>query len=197
MNFWKRVLWTDESRFSLDFNDGRLRVRRLPTERFLDVCIAEHDRYGSGSIMIWGGITFDGRTEAVQIVGNLTGQRYVDEIITPVIIPFVQENGLVLQQDNARPHTSSVAKNALADNNVEFLQWPARSPDLSPIEHIWDVIQRKLNIDYPPSVNLDQLAQRVQTAWNEIEQSSIQHLIKSVPKRLEECMQRSGGHTHY
>ena len=45
MGFWRRLLWTDETRFALEFNDGRLRVRRLQTERFSDACAAEHDIY--------------------------------------------------------------------------------------------------------------------------------------------------------
>ena len=53
---WERVLWTDESRFTLDFNDRRIRVHRFPGERFATRCVKEHDRYGGGSIMMWAGM---------------------------------------------------------------------------------------------------------------------------------------------
>ena len=53
---WERVLWTDESRFTLDFNDRRIRVHRFPGERFAPCCVKEHDRYGGGSIMMWAGM---------------------------------------------------------------------------------------------------------------------------------------------
>ena len=66
----------------------------------MDACIIENDRYGGGSIMIWGGILFDFKTVGVQILGNLTGQRYVDKIITPIISPFIAANELILQQNN-------------------------------------------------------------------------------------------------
>ena len=52
---------TVESRFTLDFHDGRIRVHRLPGERFEACCIKEHDRYGEGSIMLWAGIWYGGR----------------------------------------------------------------------------------------------------------------------------------------
>ena len=59
---WNQVLWTDESRFTLDFADGRVKVRRMQNERYADACIMERDRFGGGSIMVWGGIWYGGRT---------------------------------------------------------------------------------------------------------------------------------------
>ena len=189
--------WYCESRFSLDFNDGRLRVWRTTTERFSDNCISEHDRYGSGSIMIWGGIWSTGRTEAVVVEGVLNGERYVNEIINPVIVPTLQQHNLQLQQDNARPHTCRMAKAALEDAGVQILQWPARSPDLSPIEHVWDMIQRKLNESDSPPTSLNSLKEKVIQSWNDIDQAEIFRLIESVPRRLSECITQKGGHTHY
>lgn len=197
MDFWKRVLWTDESRFALDFHDGRVRVRRLRSERFHPSCIAQHDRYGGGSIMIWGGIWYDGKTEAVLVHGTLNGERYVNEIVIPHVVPCAAAHALVLQQDNARPHTSNVTRAALNENQVAILSWPARSPDLSPIEHIWDVIQRSISENYDPATSLQQLAQQVTASWNQVSQQIIQHLIESVPRRLQECVDRRGNHTRY
>ena len=74
MDYWENIMWTDESRFCLDFNDGRVRVRRQPSERFLDACIAEHDIYAGGSVMIWGSIWHDGRSQAVLVRGTLNGR---------------------------------------------------------------------------------------------------------------------------
>ncbi|GBM58708.1 hypothetical protein AVEN_256480-1 [Araneus ventricosus] len=64
-------------------------------------------------------------------------------VIQPVVLPFmnsIQED--VLQQDNARPHTTVVPQHAL--QSVDMLPLPARLPDLSPIEHVWDIIGRQL-----------------------------------------------------
>ena len=55
LNDWTPILFTDESRFCVDFTDRRARVWRMRYERFAEVCIAEHDRYGRGSVMVWGG----------------------------------------------------------------------------------------------------------------------------------------------
>lgn len=198
---WKNILFTDESRFSLDFNDGRLRVRRLPNERFNEQCIVEHDRFGRGSVMVWGGITWNGRTDLVRINGNLTSQRYVDEVLIPTVIPFIRRNqNTVLQQDNARPHSARNTVIALQDRGIEVLPWPARSPDLSPIEHIWDIMGRLVNDPdrYPiPAASFNILEARLRHEWTQIPQHDIQHLIESLPRRLQNCIGRRGGHTRY
>ncbi|XP_062611745.1 uncharacterized protein LOC134273568 [Saccostrea cucullata] len=82
------VLWTDESRFCLDFNDGRRRVWRKKNERYKDCCITEHDRFGCGSVMVWAGISYDGSTDLYVIRnGSLTGVCYRDEILAPIVRP--------------------------------------------------------------------------------------------------------------
>ena len=76
---------------------------------------------------------------ALKVVdGTLTGIKYRDEIIRPHVLPFVQQHNATLQQDNARPHVVLVVTDFLIQNNVNVLPWPAMSPDLSPIEHVWD-----------------------------------------------------------
>lgn len=196
---WDRVLWTDESRFCLDFADGRVRVRRMANERYVAACICEHDRYRGGSVMIWGGIWRNGRTVAVICNGNLNSAGYLSQIITPVVIPTVHEHDLILQQDNARPHVARIVTETLEQSSIEVLPWPARSPDLSPIEHLWDVIGRRLyHEDQPnPPTDLRTLEQRLVEEWNAVPQTVIQHLLNNVPNRLRQCLQKSGGHTSY
>ncbi|GFW18390.1 transposable element Tcb1 transposase [Trichonephila clavipes] len=67
----------------------------------------------------------------------MTAQRYVHDILQPHLLPLMQRLlGAIFQQDNARPHMARVSQDCL--RTVSTLSWPARSPDLSPIEHIWD-----------------------------------------------------------
>ena len=51
---------------------------------------------------------------------------------------------VVLQDDNARPHRARIVQQFLQQNNVDHLDWPARSPDLSPIEHVWDILGQRV-----------------------------------------------------
>ena len=79
------------------------------------------------------------------INGNLNAQRYRDEILAPVVIPYLNANpNAIFQQDNARPHTAQLTTQYLQTNNVDVMEWPSKSPDLSPIEQVWDLLERRL-----------------------------------------------------
>ena len=77
--------------------------------------------------MVWGGISVRSRTELLVLNGTLTGQRYINEVLQPVVLPFVQQHHVVLQDDNARPHRARIVQQFLQQNNVDHLDWPARS----------------------------------------------------------------------
>ncbi|KFM68514.1 Transposable element Tcb1 transposase, partial [Stegodyphus mimosarum] len=90
-------------------------------------------------IMVWGAIAYDSRSSLVRIQGTMTAQRYLDNVLRPVAIPYFQ--GLpnaICQQDNAQPHSAPICQRTL--QGIQMLPWPLYSPDLSPIEHVWDVI---------------------------------------------------------
>ena len=76
-------------RFCVDFTDRRARVWRMPNERFAPVCVAEHDRFGGGSVMVWAGISAQGKTDLHVIDnGTLTALRYVNEILDVYVRPY-------------------------------------------------------------------------------------------------------------
>ena len=94
--------------------------------------------------MVWGGISVHSRTELLVRNGTLTGQRYVSEMLQPVVLPFVQQHHVVLQDDNARPYWARIVQQFLQQKNVDHLDWPAQSSDLSPIEHVWDILGQRV-----------------------------------------------------
>ena len=127
------MLFTDESSFSLQQADGRVRVYRRRGERFRDYCVVERNRVGGGCVMVWAGISLHTMTNMVRIAGNLNAARYRNEILRPVLLPHIQANGpMLFMQDNARPHTASDTVQFLQANNIRMLDWPACSPDLNP-----------------------------------------------------------------
>ena len=89
MRQWRRVLFTDESRFTLYRADNRRRVYRRREERFADACVVERDRFGGGSVIVWGGIAHGIKSQLIIVAGNMTAVRYRDEILRPVAVPLV------------------------------------------------------------------------------------------------------------
>ncbi|GBM16364.1 hypothetical protein AVEN_28323-1 [Araneus ventricosus] len=93
--------------------------------------------------MVWGAISYESRNTLVVIPLTLTEHLYVSLVIEPVVLSFMNNiQGGVFQKDNASPHTAVVTQQAL--QSVYMLPWPARSPDISPIEHVWNIIGRQL-----------------------------------------------------
>ena len=126
----------DESRFTVSHADGRMHIYRSRNERLADCCIRERDRFGGGSIMVWGGIMGNLKTDLVIIPGNVNAHI---NVLNNTMLPFMQNNGPgIFQHGNARPHTARVTTQYFAQNNVNVLPWPALSPDMNPIEHVWD-----------------------------------------------------------
>lgn len=197
INQWSQILFTDESRFSLSGSDGRSRVWRRRGERYSDACVVQRDRWGGPSVMVWGGISATHRTELHFIAGNLTGLRYRDEILRPVVVPFVRRYRLTLQHDNARPHVARVCSEYLQAENVDVLPWPAFSPDLSPIEHLWDILDRAIRARQPQPGNVQDLRQALVEEWNRIPQAQITRLVTSMRRRCTAVRDANGGHTRY
>ena len=80
-------------------------------------------------------------------------------------------------------------------NQVEIMPWPARSPDLNPIENLWVWIDRKLQTKV--ITNKDQLNEAIREAWLEIPAELCKALVESMPRRMAACIKANGGHTKY
>ena len=112
--------------------------------------------------MVWGGVSQHHRTELVVIAGNLNAVRYREEILLPHVVPFLQAHpDMTLQLDNAISHTAHYVCEFLQDRNVSVLPWPAKSPDLSHIEHIWDLLDRRVRTSAIPS----EMSGNLQVPW--------------------------------
>ncbi|KAI4883548.1 hypothetical protein NFI96_026922, partial [Prochilodus magdalenae] len=146
-----------------------------------------HDWFGSGSVNVWGGISLEGRT-ALHVLarGSLTAVRYRDEILRPFVRPYAGAvgPGFLLMQDNARPHVTGVCQQFLQDEGIEAMDRPARSPDLNPIEHIWDIMSCSIHQHIAPQT-VQELADALVQVWEEIPQETTRHLIRRMPRQRE------------
>src|SRR6202042_2104392 len=133
-----------ESFFLLQRHDRRSRVYRRRNERFARNCVDETPSHGGGGAMVWGMISYNGRSQLVHIEGGLNAQRYVNEILLPHVLPLLAAQRSVFQQDNARHHCARLTMQFLTANNILTLPWRSLSPDMSPIEHLLDELHRRI-----------------------------------------------------
>ena len=103
---WRRIWFSDESRFLLQKRDGSIRVYRRGNERFSSSCVLEVDSFGGGSVMMLSTISNDRKIDLVHVPGNLTAVRYRDEILQPHLMHAIDQQRELFQQENARPHTA-------------------------------------------------------------------------------------------
>ncbi|GFS79298.1 transposable element Tc1 transposase [Trichonephila clavipes] len=151
---WQQVVFSDESRFNLWHHVGRIHVRCYAGERHIPECIIKRHSRRTPGVMVWGAIAYHGRSQLLRIVGNLNCTRYINEVLQPRAIPFLQGlPGAVFQQDNVRPHVAKTVKSYLDSQQVQLHPWPAYSPDMSPIEHVWDIVGGRLARDLRPVVS--------------------------------------------
>ncbi|GFV64528.1 transposable element Tcb1 transposase [Trichonephila clavipes] len=196
---WNEVVFTDESRICLQHHDGRMRVWRHRGERMLNSCVMHrHTGPAPSIIMVWGGIGYYSLTPLVRIAGTLNSQRYISEMLEPVVLPYFQGLAIaIFQQDNARRHAARIVHRFFVNYQIELLPWPARSSDLSPIENMWSMVAQRLTQVTPPSVPPDQLWQRVEAAWSAVPQEHFKSLFESMPRRMAAVISNNGGYSGY
>ncbi|GFT49616.1 transposable element Tcb1 transposase [Trichonephila clavipes] len=114
--------------------------------------------------MVWGGIRFHCRTHLVRIASALNSQRYISEVLEPVLHPYIQYLPLALfKQENARPHVARNVKGFFFIHQIELLFRPAYYPDLSPIENVWSMLAQRLARDTSPTATSNKLWQYAET----------------------------------
>ncbi|GFV78034.1 transposable element Tcb2 transposase [Trichonephila clavipes] len=190
----------NESRYSLSSDSHRILIWRERGSRNHPSNIIERDRYGGRGVLVWGGIMLGSRTD-LQIfdAGSVNGTRYCNEILLPYVRLF--RGAMVLQflfmDDNAPCHRIVTAEQLLESEDIEHMDWPARSPDLNLIEHVWDFLGRHLAARTLPPVTIRELRLALQDEWAAMLQQLIDTLILSMGRRCETCLAFRGDHFPY
>ncbi|GFX36118.1 transposable element Tcb2 transposase [Trichonephila clavipes] len=182
-NEWRRVLFTDESRFSLSSDSHRILIWRERGSRNHHSNTIERDRYGGRGVLVWGGIMLGSRTDLhIVDAGSVNGTRYCNEILLPYVRLFRGAMGLqfLFMDDNAPCHRTVAAEQLLESEDIERMDWPARSPDLNPIEHVWDFLGRRLAARTLPPVTIREFRLALQDEWAAMPQQLIDTLILSI-----------------
>ena len=142
---WRSVVFIEESRFCLYVSDGYVHVQRKPGKHHLPECICLRRTGPISGFMVWGAISYNSWSHLVFLQGKVNSVRNIAQAVNPVLLPFIQqEGGVLFQQDDTYPHMAAATQHAL--HGVQQLSWPARPPYLLPIEHVWDMMKQELTL---------------------------------------------------
>ena len=185
IRIWRRVHWSDESRFLLRLTDRHAMVWRQRNTSFQDNHMLGTTAFGCGGVTVWGCVSFDCKLDLYVLDGNLTGQKYRDNVLAPRVVPHFDNHALVdrpmFMNGNARPYRARIVLHfftarGCSDNSM--------SPDMNPIE------QSK-------SQNIDELRTAILQEWQQFPQERLWRLVRSMMRRVTELHNKRGGYTRY
>ncbi len=136
-----------------------------------------------------GGISAYGMGSLHVLEGTMNAERYIKVLEQHMLT----SRRCLFQQDNAKPHTAAIATAWLRSRRVRVLNWPACSPDLSPIENIWHIIKQKIRQRRPQT--LQQLETYIRQKWDQFPTPKLQKIITSMPRHLQTVLKRRGDAT--
>lgn len=199
---WKNVIWSDETKINRFSSDGRSWSWKQDGESLQPRHIKQTVKHGGGSIMIWGCMTYKGVGDICKIDGIMDQKVYKeileDKLLNSIDLYDLNAKDVIFQHDNDPKHTAKSVRNWLKSQQFQVLRWPAQSPDLNPIEHLWAILKQKLFSKYerPPS-GMIELWKRVHSEWYNFEDDICLKLVESMPRRIEAVIKAKGMWTKY
>lgn len=193
------VIFVDEKTFKSD-KHGRKILYRRKNERYVEANTLPNRSSGRISLGFWGWMSSMGPGEVVEVSGRMNGVQY-KELLNDVFLPTVRsaypDGTIYLAQDNSAIHRSQVVQEWLASHpDIEIIQWPAKSPDLNPIENLWG--QMILNWDPIEVRNNTNLRNLVHSTWESLRGSEMcWNMVADMRLRMTYILENSGGHIPY
>jgi len=192
VNF-KRVIYTDECRFSLDGPDNMMSWQ-IPE---LSESFSRLKRpMGGGGVLVHGTLNLDGSISLLKWDGTICGTKYVEKLKEDIIPNIRTKNGddFVFQHDNAPPHRCKLTRKFLNDSKIEVLEWPPLSPDLSPIENSWKIL-KDMVYETRSFNNKEELwlqLQKTVEIFNSVKTRTMVELREKLPDKYLDVMMKQG-----
>ncbi|CAK9806963.1 Transposable element Tc1 transposase [Anthophora quadrimaculata] len=195
---WKKVLWTDESKFEIFGSKRRVFVRRSNKEKMLEQCAIPTVKHDGGSVMVWGCVSMTSVGDLIRIDEKMNKEMY-KRILEQHAIPSGYRligRGFILQQDNDPKHSYKLCREYVEhlqeEENLKNMIWPPQSPDLSPIELLWEELDRNVRQHCPSSK--EHMWRLLNECWKNITQETIEKLIQRMPRIVQAVKKSKGGY---
>lgn len=195
---WENVIFSDETKINLFSSDGRDKVWRKKCEELETKNTSFTVKHGGGSVMVWGCMAASGVGKLVFIDGEM--DRFAYKNIIAQNLPLSKdilglEDNFIFQQDNDPKHKSAYVTDYFEKTGINQLEWPSQSPDLNPIEHLWDHVKRAVRNAAPKTIH--ELKEIIPQIWSQITPDYCKKLVYTMPKRVEEVARAKGRNTSF
>ncbi|KAG2208413.1 hypothetical protein INT46_009614 [Mucor plumbeus] len=200
---WRQWVFSDETRVNLWGSDGNSYYWSNGGDILQPYQTEPHVEGDGGSVLFLGCITANGPGYGTTVMdGSVDSTVYVDILQTSLLDTLeyydMDRNVIRFQQDNATPHTSGITQDWFSANGFIFetiRDWPAQSPDLNPIEHVWYQLKRRLNTYPTRPTTKEELEARITSEWYKFTKNDCLKYIDSMPARIKAVIRSGGGPT--
>ena len=197
---WMKVLWSDEKKFELFNTKRRQYCRRKVGEDLRDDTIQGTVKHGGGSVMFWGCFG-GGKVGDLKKVDGIMDKDKYHQILVHHAIPSgnrIFKGKWIFMHDNDPKHTSNKVKAYLEgkasqkQSRVQLMDWPSQSPDLNPLELLWEHCDREVKKRKP--TNLAALEATVREVWSSLQSGKMNQLVARMPALCAATLKANGGY---